>query len=435
MANWPSSGSTGSAGTEFAEDTAHGSGDEGTLTLAVRRDANTSLVDATGDYAPLQVDSIGSLKVAIISGAGSGGTAMVDDAAFTAATTSVNPVGYLADESSPDSVDEGDIGAPRMTLTRKAYAAIADPVAERTATVRDTGSSDSLNVSIVDASGNQITSFGGGTQFAEDAAHTTGDVGTMALAVRRDTAASSAGTDGDYATLNTNSSGKLWVASEIISGQAAITGGAGAVAAGTPRMTLASDDPAVATLGAVADAAATAGSTGSLSAKLRLATTQLDAIKTAAEKKADDIPVAITRSNNTTAYPANSVVGGAQVFALSNVPAGPARVVGAELLIEDTQLRSTEAAYRLYFYSVTPPSALADNAAWDLPSGDRASFLGFIDIGTPTDLGSTIYVQAPGLDLPVKLATANLYFYLVTILGYTPTAQRVYNVKLHIDPR
>lgn len=36
-----------------------------------------------------------------------------------------------------------------------------------TATVRDTGSSDSLNVAIVDASGNQITSFGGGTQYTE----------------------------------------------------------------------------------------------------------------------------------------------------------------------------------------------------------------------------------------------------------------------------
>lgn len=35
------------------------------------------------------------------------------------------------------------------------------------ASVRDTGTSDSLNVAIVDASGNQITSFGGGTQYTE----------------------------------------------------------------------------------------------------------------------------------------------------------------------------------------------------------------------------------------------------------------------------
>src|SRR3990167_3840819 len=39
----------------------------------------------------------------------------------------------------------------------------------RTATVRDTGTSDSLNVAIVDAAGNQITSFGGGTQYTVNA--------------------------------------------------------------------------------------------------------------------------------------------------------------------------------------------------------------------------------------------------------------------------
>ena len=36
-----------------------------------------------------------------------------------------------------------------------------------TATVRDTGTNDSLNVAINDASGNQVTSFGGGTQYTE----------------------------------------------------------------------------------------------------------------------------------------------------------------------------------------------------------------------------------------------------------------------------
>ena len=54
--------------------------------------------------------------------------------------------------------------------------------------------------------------------------------------------------------------------------------GAGAVGTDTQRVTLGSNDPAVATLGAVADAAATQGSTGSVSAKLRTATSQLERI-------------------------------------------------------------------------------------------------------------------------------------------------------------
>ena len=56
---------------------------------------------------------------------------------------------------------------------------------------------------------------GGGTQYAEDAAHVSGDTGTVALSKRTDTAASSAGTDGDYATLNTDSTGRLWTNTEM----------------------------------------------------------------------------------------------------------------------------------------------------------------------------------------------------------------------------
>ena len=44
---------------------------------------------------------------------------LVDDAAFTPATSSVMMAGFQADEASIDSVDEGDAGAARMTLDRK----------------------------------------------------------------------------------------------------------------------------------------------------------------------------------------------------------------------------------------------------------------------------------------------------------------------------
>jgi hypothetical protein len=45
--------------------------------------------------------------------------ALVDDAAFGVATQLVLPIGALADETTPDSVTEGDIGTPRMTLDRR----------------------------------------------------------------------------------------------------------------------------------------------------------------------------------------------------------------------------------------------------------------------------------------------------------------------------
>lgn len=43
----------------------------------------------------------------------------VDDAAFTPATDSVTVIGGFADETATDSVDEGDVGAIRMSLDRR----------------------------------------------------------------------------------------------------------------------------------------------------------------------------------------------------------------------------------------------------------------------------------------------------------------------------
>jgi hypothetical protein len=56
-----------------------------------------------------------------------------------------------------------------------------------------------------------VISGASNTQFAEDAAHTTADVGTQILAKRTDVPAVSSGTDGDYSTVNVDADGRLWV--------------------------------------------------------------------------------------------------------------------------------------------------------------------------------------------------------------------------------
>lgn len=78
-------------------------------------DQKTQIVDGSGNVIG---STSNALDVNIKSGAGSGGTAMTDDAAFTPATTSVTPIAGFADETGPDAVDEGDAGAVRMTLQR-----------------------------------------------------------------------------------------------------------------------------------------------------------------------------------------------------------------------------------------------------------------------------------------------------------------------------
>lgn len=141
----------------------------------------------------------------------------------------------------------------------------------------------------------------------------------------------------------------------------------------------------------------------------------------------------VTRPANTTAYTANDDLGAAITFA-NAAPSG-----GGDILINSVELEADIAAipsgmtsFRLYLYSVTPPSALADNAAWDLPSGDRASFLGYVDIGLIADLGSTLYCRVDGIAAQIKAASSSLFGYLVTNGGFTPAANsEVYKVTLH----
>lgn len=65
------------------------------------------------------------------------------------------------------------------------------------ADILDLTNSNPLTVAIVDGSGDQITSFGGGTQYTEDAAAAANPIGTATILVRQDTPATLTTTDGD----------------------------------------------------------------------------------------------------------------------------------------------------------------------------------------------------------------------------------------------
>lgn len=102
-------------GTQFAVDSALGATPTGTLAIAKRDDVLSALTPIEGDAVELRVDSEGALWVSAKPGAAQ----KTDDAAFTPASDAVIVIGFQADETSPDSVDEGDAGAARMTLDRK----------------------------------------------------------------------------------------------------------------------------------------------------------------------------------------------------------------------------------------------------------------------------------------------------------------------------
>jgi hypothetical protein len=249
-----------------------------------------------------------------------------------------------------------------------------------------------------------------------------------------------------------------------ISGQAGVAGGAGAVGATVQRTTLASDDPLVAATGATGDAAATAGSTGSVSAKLRLMTTQLASVvtglgavvlaagtaligKVGIDQTTDgttnkvntgsgrSVRLSVTRPANQTPYTANDVVGAtaaALTFASIGAANGHVFLTSIDLTHEVTALPAGMTSFRLHLYNATPPSALADNAAWDLSSGDLSNYLGYVDFGVIQDVGSNLYAQVDNVLKQTKCdASGNLYAYLVTSGGWTPGANStVFDITL-----
>lgn len=158
----------------YAEDSAHASGDNGQLALVVRRDADTSLVGADGDYAPLQVDANGRLKVA--------------------ASVATNF------EKAEDSAHvSGDIGAFTLGVRSDAEAALAADGDYHPFLFNSTGRLK------VDADISIVSGF----EKAEDSAHVSGDIGGYVLSVRQDTLSASAA-DGDYQSFKTDALGRMY---------------------------------------------------------------------------------------------------------------------------------------------------------------------------------------------------------------------------------
>lgn len=133
----------------------------------------------------------------------------------------------------------------------------------------------------------------------------------------------------------------------------------------------------------------------------------------------------VTRAANQTPYNIGDVVGGAIEFATAGPSAGSVIITDIRILWNITALPSGMGLCRWHFYSVTPPSAIADNSPFTLASGDRASYLGHVDGLTVAAVGTGTLSPQGELNAIVKkakLAGTSLFAYLETLTAYTPAA-------------
>lgn len=121
------------------------------------------------------------------------------------------------------------------------------------------------------------------------------------------------------------------------------------------------------------------------------------------------------------AYSAADIVEGAKEIAFTMADSGAAVAPGSIIRVKTTLLKidataviSGETSYSLALYTVTPPSALADNAAYTLSSADLPSYSGVLALGTPADLGAALFIQTQYTDKQdYRLVSSSLYGYLI----------------------
>jgi len=146
----------------------------------------------------------------------------------------------------------------------------------------------------------------------------------------------------------------------------------------------------------------------------------------------------ITRPSNATAYTAGDVVGdtgGSAIISLT--AAGPSAgfviIQSISLVFSDSTVPSGMGAFRLHLYSASP-TAIADNAVFDLVSGERATYMGFIDLPTPVDFGSSLYTQTdyPGRLIKLGAASTTLFVELETRGAYTPVSASTVAIRVNL---
>jgi len=142
-----------------------------------------------------------------------------------------------------------------------------------------------------------------------------------------------------------------------------------------------------------------------------------------------------TRDANTTAYTAGDVVGDLMTFTLG--------ASNQDILLTSSQLTynvdaipASMTTFRLHLFSATP-AVIADNAAFDIASGDRAKYLGYLDLGTILDFGATLAVETNNHQKHIRLpqTTGTISAYMTTAGGYTPAGNsETGTVTLHAVP-
>lgn len=142
-----------------------------------------------------------------------------------------------------------------------------------------------------------------------------------------------------------------------------------------------------------------------------------------------------TRPADANAYVANDVISNSTsspsnlTFATSLTAGSSCVITSARIRIDITSVPSGMAGFRLALFGAAP-TAINDNAAFDLINADKDKFLDYIDIDTPENLGSRLWGTTKNINSHIQLVDSNIYAQLITKGAYTPSSGDVFKIYL-----
>lgn len=189
-----------------------------------------------------------------------------------------------------------------------------------------------------------------------------------------------------------------------------IKSGAGAVAVGVQRMTLASDDPAVTALQIIDDWDSTdACKSVAIQVQKTATCDSANLLAAAGDYAANDV-----LSNDATA-------GQGDPWIFSNagrVASGSGIILGADI---KTSVEGLVPRIRVHLFNAAPTtSEMDDNAANLIDLDDRAKYLGYFDMPAMADVGEFSFAQLDGINKAYNTdASGHLYAILQTLDAFT----------------
>ncbi len=162
------------------------------------------------------VSTTSALAVAIVDGSGAQITSFGGGSQYTDGDAAVtHPIGTIPVFNNAGTITAVSAANPlpvSATISSTGSSIEDGANAALKATVLDLTDSNPLTVAMVDANGDQVSSFGGGTQYTEDAAAAANPIGTALNMVRDDARGGSlTSTDGDNVAVRGTNAGELYV--------------------------------------------------------------------------------------------------------------------------------------------------------------------------------------------------------------------------------